>query len=65
MNEDEDATSGPWRIEAGTAITPDGASEIVGVFHEKNAPIYVERDELPDLIGALMLYLDIKQIEAK
>lgn len=63
-NADEGAQSGPWKIEAGTQIGPDGAGEIVRVVHERNEPIYVQREELPDLLGALMLYLDVKKIEA-
>lgn len=60
----EGATSGPWKIEMGTQITPSGAGDIVAVIHERNTPIYVREDELPDLIGALMLFLDIKTIKA-
>lgn len=64
QDEREGAQSGPWTIEAGTRITPDGAGEIVRVAHERNEPIYVEREELDGLLGALMLYLGIKKIEA-
>lgn len=63
-DEHEGAKSGAWKIEPGTQITPDGAGEIVAVMHERNQPIYVEHDDLPDLIGALMLYLGIQKIEA-
>jgi hypothetical protein len=64
MDEREGVQSGSWKIEPGTQITPDGAGEIVAVIHERNAPIYVQREDLPDLIGALMLFLGIEKIEA-
>jgi len=64
MEDNKGAHSGPWRIEPGRVVGPDGIDDIVGVFHERNDPIYVDHSELPDLIGALMLFLDIEKIEA-
>lgn len=64
MNQNEGATSGSWKIEPGKVVSKDGVDEIIGIFHEKNDPIYVDREDLGDLIGALMLFLDVKKIEA-
>jgi hypothetical protein len=60
----EGVQSGPWKIEPGTQVDPDGVGEIIAVIHDRNAPIYVQREELADLIGALMHFLDIQKIEA-
>jgi hypothetical protein len=64
LSENEGAQSGPWKIEPGTKIGPEGATQIVRVVHERNDPIYVEHEELADLLGAIMLYLGVQKIEA-
>jgi len=64
MNSDEGAMSGPWKIEPGKVVGKEGIDEIIGIFHDKNQPIYVDRDDLPDLIGALMAFLGVEKIEA-
>lgn len=63
MTDAAGATSGPWKLEPAAEGGPDGV-EIVRLTHERSDPMYVEQAELPDLIGALMLYLDIQKIEA-
>lgn len=58
------ASSGPWRIEEGTAVTPDGFDEIVQIKHGDSAPLYVPPDDLPLLLGALMTFMGVDRIEA-
>lgn len=63
MTDGHGAESGAWTLES-AALKDDHGGELVLVKHSAWSGIYVPRDDLLDLIAALMTYLEIRKLES-